>query len=1450
METSIITKEVLLKSDPALKNRPYQIEALLQIFRYEKCLVKMFCGTGKSRIITNTIIHEKKELSVVVFPSLALINQYSADYLNHEEYKKHFKKHKTMNVSSESLTSINSTTDSKEIKKFLKSKGSKIILVTYQSYQTLLDCLEGKKIGLVCYDEAHHVVSPECQKLVFGTAYYEKEVFFTATPKNENGITMFDCDDPEKNMCGPVAYNYTYLQGFKDEVLNAFEVCVDMFTENTNASIYEAIARAILTRGTNRVLSFHSGVNGEGNTNVKNFVNLAEFQTAFDKVLKTEFPEKSGYYKKFTFQGMDGKTPSAERKALLSALDDTPNNEIYIISSCETIGEGVDTKKANMCVFADPKSSITKIIQNIGRVVRRNPAHPLSNVLIPCFVNMENYAEAQGDKEKQDELIRQQMRATNGDYAPILNVLGALKQEDPELYEACLNYPNRRHKEESLAEQGFRIAEMDEEADDEDEFASEIEEYSAEEVQEMKETGEPLEIHTNDTIERFNEDSEDEPLRRLYHDEEEDVYKPIIKTRTSTSASEADSENASEADSDSDSDADSAEYEDDRRIIQPPKPKPRGVGLSIHQNDDIQMLWGVKGELDFSKKFCSVVIECEVVKIDQMELAIGIVERAKAREANGEKLLPRQHTKNIDRTSEQMQERKDACKLSSLKQILKGKCNGTKPRDDVLLYLDTNLLNWRYEIDRNAIAYKEAENIIFRANLRKNEGKNLLPRDVQKKRDRYDSRTFDEVQEQKDCWKLQRWRQNKSGKRGHICPDKVIKLLDETLPGWSEYRDLDEIAYKFAEDIIYRTKIRFSNGMNLFPKNYAKKKDNDDRTKDQIQENKDAAKLSGWKLYINNKKMNLDITRKCNRCPDKVIKLLDKELPGWSNTLNDESLNAAKEIVTYINDELNGEMPTIYHKPKGDDTRTELQKKEYKYALKLSCWKQGLKGIGNWKCPDHVRDYLDKEIPGWNYEQDFEQLALNHAKKIVEFVKNENKGELPIRRDKPIGNDTRPERERLENSYALKLGGWRHGKNCYDNVRIYLDLNLPGWSNTYDGMTIAKEIVAFVKIYGKPKNYNKPNPQQINECRFAQKLNMWKEATKGKGTSKCPDDVHKYLDSEIPGWCDDPITLDVRQMNYAIELVKYIKENLKGNLPKRYDKPKGNDTRTNEERVEHSYALKLGGWRKALNGKGGICTNEVRDLLDKELPGWRPIETPQVVAPPPKKRSIKKQTAISTSTTTEKSEAPHHFPPPSAIGLLHKTYLKMRSDTLNQKFKTDPQLWREYHTIRKQNFATYPPESIPAIRIIAELEKIQTKRQKVVMDMGCGEAPIAHHFRNKNDNRFTFHNYDHQSGGDPQIKEVDISALPLEDAEVEIAIMSLALWGTQENCTQYLKEAYRVLESGGKFYISDSTKKWSPEILTPENGGERLRTMLIDNGFKIINEEIGTPFCFFECVKK
>jgi superfamily II DNA or RNA helicase len=1100
-----ITKDILLKTDPNLKNRPYQLEALLSIFPNEKCLVKMFCGTGKSTIITNVIIHENKELNVIVFPSLALISQYSTDYLK-GSYMKHFKKYKSMNISSEKVDKIESTTDPKEIKKFLKLKSPKIILVTYQSYQVLLDCLEGKKINVVCYDEAHHVTSPEYQKLVFNTDYFEKEVFFTATPRNENNITMCDRDDPEKNMCGPVAYDYTYLQGLTDGFLNAFEVCIDMFTDDQNVSHYDAMSRAILKRGTNRVLTFHSGVNGESNTNVWNFVNLLEFQKAFEKVQQAEFPEKEDYYKKITFNGMDGNTPSDVRKEMLKQLDDTPNNEIYIISSCETIGEGVDTKKANMCVFADPKTSITKIIQNIGRVVRPNKECPCSTILIPCFVDMEHYLSAYGDRVKIDELIRQQMRANNGDYAPILNVLAALKQEDPELYDMCLNYPNKQYKEKSLNEQGYRIV------DESDEDIYET--YSPEEVEELKEDGEtPLEIHTDETIERFNDEVNDEPLKRLYYDREEEVYKPIVKMDDNESETDTDYNESDTDTSDTDT-SDTDIHINDRQIIQPPNPR-KQIRMSIHHNSDIEMLWGIKEELDFNTKFCSVVIECEV--------SYG-VEKWK------QKLL------------------------------------------DVKKYIDENK---KIPSDKD-----------------KNKEIKSLGSWISHQKSKYDS----------DINKC---------KEGMKNPD-IYSL-------WNEF--INDIKYKkyLVIDLVEDWKQKL-----LDVKEYI---DENKKSPSNTDKNKEIKSLGNW-ISDQKKKYDSDI----NKCKYSMKNMEIHSL--WTEFINDPKY------------------------------------KKYLVINRVEDWKQKL---------------LD----------------------VKKYIDDNNKS--PSTKDK--------------NKVIKSLAIWfNHQKS----------------------------------------NYN----SDINKCKHSMKKpeihSLWTEFINNP----------KYTSPNQPKIEEEVIV--PKKITIKIKKQKII--------------------------------------RKIANVSTDVSSTE----------------------------------AISTSgaiNTTRK------FPPISKIGELHKTYLKMRSDTLHQTFKDDPELWREYHAIRKQTFANYEPLSIPANRIIQELEKIQTKRQKVVIDMGCGEASIARHFKVKNDKRFTFYNYDHQSGGDTDIQEVDISVLPLEDASVEIAIMSLALWGTTENCEQYIKQAYRVLESGGKFYISDSTKKWSPEQVTQENGGELLRTMLTTNGFKIINENIGTPFCHFECNK-
>jgi len=201
----------------------------------------------------------------------------------------------------------------------------------------------------------------------------------------------------------------------------------------------------------------------------------------------------------------------------------------------------------------------------------------------------------------------------------------------------------------------------------------------------------------------------------------------------------------------------------------------------------------------------------------------------------------------------------------------------------------------------------------------------------------------------------------------------------------------------------------------------------------------------------------------------------------------------------------------------------------------------------------------------------------------------------------------------------------------------------------------------------------------------------------------------------------------------------------------------------------------------------------------------------------------------------------------SELSVLHQKYKTMTSSNLHNAFKEDIELWHNYHKIAEENEKSFPDEGIPRNRIIQELDKIKTKRRKLIVDMGCGKAQIAEHY--KNDTRFKFINYDHISSNE-LVTECDISNTPLEDDSVEICILSLAMWGS--NCREYIMEVNRILESNGKLYIIEPTKRWSEQddlgniIIGKECF--KLKKVLLENGFKIIEENI-EKFTLFVCVK-
>ncbi len=624
--------------------RHHQIECKSKIEEYfndnNKGLIKMFCGAGKSFIIFDSILNYLNDLAVIVVPSINLITQFNEDYLinndkikyNKNNYNKDFQILTicSKNELHDNKTKIKFTTDEEEIQEFLFHEDNKIILITYQSLSLLVNIIKENElnIDIMCFDEAHHILGDGIKKLLFGSddfddinqdddaseyqesfidSFVDKTLFFTATPKNSNGIKMYepvtgydinnenyeiiddeDTYDAEETHCGAMIYEYMHIDGVRDGILNDFNIRVDLYTENKDNSVFEAIARSILESGNNRVLTFHarSEKASDKGSDVLSFTcdtNKKLLDKAFNKVVNTEFPDLKNKFKKITFDGITANTKN--KRYILKDFDETPDDEIYILASCKTIGEGVDTKNANMVVFCDPKQSYVDIIQNIGRICRKNKnTKRNATVLIPSYVDVEKYKDCKTDEEK-DNVIRSEMSKC-GNFNGILNVLSALRQEDPYMFELCLKYPDtytEKEINENLNKNGLKLDKKEYSINEL--FSEHGVKYNDEksEKKNFKKLARKLEKNVQVINKKILEDD-------IYIDSESDETLYFVKK-------------------------DDNVYCKTNGVCKEKKLKKpnRNIKPFVHANDEIKVLWNIDGDINLNKKIFGGYIKSTVI---------------------------------------------------------------------------------------------------------------------------------------------------------------------------------------------------------------------------------------------------------------------------------------------------------------------------------------------------------------------------------------------------------------------------------------------------------------------------------------------------------------------------------------------------------------------------------------------------------------------------------------------------------------------------------------------------------------------------------------------------------------------------------------------------------------------------------------------------------------------
>ena len=1468
--------------------RQYQKEADLAITQAletdDKCLIKMFCGSGKSVIMRYMKAVQKKPLVVYVFPSLALIEQFVNDYLHD------FPAPCILKISSE----CTSTTDPILIRAFLSSskkpKTNKIICITYQSFGTLTAVLE-KKIDVCVYDEAHHAIGQTYQKLIFDPSFCHKQIFFTATPQNGNGVTMILPDDPplqddplqlQQGMCGKLCFEYTYFQGVQEGYLNPFEIRVDLSCENSNKEIFRCIARSVLTTGNNRVLTFHADVNGDRDTSVLQFVDLPAFQSAFYEIVEDEFPYKRDFYgQRIQMVGMSAKMSLAERGRILDAFDKSCANEVFVICSCRIIGEGIDTKNANQICFVDPKSSMVDIIQNVGRIARKvfGQDKPNSTILLPCWVDREKYKVCDGDREKCDEVIRSDLNR-KGNFNAILNVLSALKQEDESLYDICMKYPNcfsPQELESNLERQGFETLEQVGEGglieslefvlgnDDDDDDVLDMDYYEdCENEAEMLQTiaqykGVNIEIHSSSLetpIERYeyeededdNEDASNDSVERKTvrlmkidkeDDEEEDIFVPIV----------------------------SKDKKENNQTIKPPLRTGR-FSLNIHSNPEVKVLWKISSELDLSKEFCSCVLDCEV--LDEREARwMETLDKVKVF-IEKEGTFPNQRSKKKDEKfmglwichqkinyKNQQGGMKDPKRRKIWEEFMNQYPNLFQSDDEkwmeifnkVKVFIEKKR-NLPCSTSKNKEEKSMGQWICSQKTHYKNQTQGMKDPKRKKFWEDFLNQYPDLFQSLDEKW-METLNQVKAfiEKEGRL-PTGNSKNNDEKFMGQWIYTQ--NTKYKIQKEGMKDPRRRkiWEDFMNQYPgffqsddekwmEIFNKVKvfiEKEGKFPSQRSKNKNEKCLGCW---ICAQKINYKNQQGGMKDPErrKIWEEFMNQYPDLFQSNDEKWMEIFNKVKVFI--EREGKLPTGNSKNKDEKFigRWIVEQKEnyknqtcgMKDTKRRMIWEDFMNQYPRFFQSDHekwmetlnqVKVFIEKEgkLPTGNSKNKDEKILGKWIDHNKENYKNQTQGMKDPKRRKiweefmnQYSNLFQSDDEKwIETLNQVKVFIEKEGKLPSSNSKnkdekimgYWVETQKQNYKNQKDGMKDPK----------RKKNWEEfmnqyPNLFQSDDEKWMETLNKVKAFIEKEG--KLPNSNSKNKDEKIMGsWIGD------QKKNY-----KKQKYGMKD--PKR---------------------RKI--WEEIMTTH---MSNKTKTEQEKETEEQE--EKEEIISP---KRRLKTTSLPAPSTTTKSEEEPSSSPktkrPLSQISILHQKYITMNSANVHQLFHEQPHLWHEYHKINAQNDTTFSPEDVPRNRIIQQLEKIKTNRTKKVADLGCGLAQISHHFAK--DSRFTFVNFDHVACSS-NVSVVDIRNTGLPDHSVEIVILSLAMWGS--NCHEYIKEAYRLLESGGLLYIAEPTKRWSQEDdetkqLVVGEEGNLLKQVLLEHQFRILDSNID-KFCMFVGVK-
>ncbi len=419
----------------------------------------MACGTGKTMVELWVREDLDAQRTVVFVPSIALLDQFASEWRRQADPGKPYAAlcvcsdgtvgQRTADSLDEAYFTtadleedgFDVTSDAARIAEFMKRPGRQVIFSTYQSSHLIEEAQRDPDVpafDLAIGDEAHRVAGDE--QSVFATVLdadrirARKRLFATATPRiyrtgrgADDSAVRVDMNDEAR--FGPrlhtlpmgAAIEQGLLSDYRVVIMHVSDPEVDALLKSASSAddkararlaVHVAVLKAVRENGLQRVISFHSRVQG-----------AAQFARDLPAVAAAMWPE--GEALRPVADHVSGEMPAQERKRKLEQLRRVDAGQFNVLTNARCLTEGVDVPDVDGIAFVDPKSGSIDIIQALGRAIRKHEDKEYGTIILPVFI---------GKGQTLEEVI------ANTDYKPVIEVLSALRAHDAEFETALIRW--------------------------------------------------------------------------------------------------------------------------------------------------------------------------------------------------------------------------------------------------------------------------------------------------------------------------------------------------------------------------------------------------------------------------------------------------------------------------------------------------------------------------------------------------------------------------------------------------------------------------------------------------------------------------------------------------------------------------------------------------------------------------------------------------------------------------------------------------------------------------------------------------------------------------------------------------------------------------------------------------------------------------------------------------